>query len=185
MCHNITIINQHKVWGKGNATHPLNMLDESIRVPLILRHPGLLPAGAVNPAFVNHTDLFMTLLDFAGATPPDTSASPGRSFKDVLTDSAKLADWDNIHIGEYGNVRMIRTPDYKLVLFYPDGPHLLFDMQRDPRETINLYGRPGYKALTATLRGRIEAFFAQYEVPAHSGLQAPDLPPHNPAEAWR
>jgi len=35
----------HGVWGKGNGTLPLNMLEESIRVPLILSWPGVLPAG--------------------------------------------------------------------------------------------------------------------------------------------
>ena len=29
----------HGIWGKGNGSEPLNMLDESIRVPLILNYP--------------------------------------------------------------------------------------------------------------------------------------------------
>ena len=35
----------HGIWGKGNATLPLNMLEESIRVPLHLSWPGVFPAG--------------------------------------------------------------------------------------------------------------------------------------------
>ena len=30
----------HGLWGKGNGSEPLNMLEESIRVPLILNHLG-------------------------------------------------------------------------------------------------------------------------------------------------
>jgi choline-sulfatase len=177
-------LGHHQVWGKGNGTLPINMLDESIRVPLILNHPGVLPAGQVRQAFVNHTDLFMTLLDYADALPQDTAAYPGRSYQDVLV-HAGVVDWHNTYIGEYGNVRALRNEQYKLVKYYPDGPHLLFDMQQDPRETINLYDEPAYQDVVATLSAEIDTFFAQYENPSHSGLNAPDLPKHNAGEAWR
>ena len=37
----------HGFWGKGNATFPLNMYEESVKVPFIARHPGRIPAGTV------------------------------------------------------------------------------------------------------------------------------------------
>ena len=60
---------QHGLWGKGNASNPLNMLDESIRVPLIFNQPGPIDPGQQRSEFVNHTDLHATLLDLADAPP--------------------------------------------------------------------------------------------------------------------
>jgi choline-sulfatase len=35
----------HGFWGKGNGTFPLNMYENSVRVPFIASHPGHLPEG--------------------------------------------------------------------------------------------------------------------------------------------
>ncbi len=176
---------QHGVWGKGNGTRPLNMLEESIRIPLIFNHPGELFAGQIRPEVVNHTDTFMTLLDYAEALPEDTTPYPGRSFEPMLTHAQGIADWPDVSIGEYGNLRAIRTNTHKLVRRYPDGPHQLFDLLRDPRETTNLFDDATYADLINTLTQRIDTFFAQYEDETNSGLNVRNIPHHNPVEAWR
>ena len=51
----------HGLWGKGNATLPLNMLEESIRVPLIFNQPRDLFAKQRRSEFVDHLDLFQTI----------------------------------------------------------------------------------------------------------------------------
>jgi arylsulfatase A-like enzyme len=174
-------LGHHQVWGKGNATRPLNMLEESIRIPLVLNGPGL-PAGTVRHAFINHTDLFMTLLKYAQALPEDRSGYPGQSYK-ALLEGSEPDDGREVHIGEYGPVRMARDRRYKLILRHPDGPHLLFDLEEDPRENRNLYGRALYQPLIEKLRQQIDAFFSRYQNPDHSGLK-PRLAKHNYAEAW-
>jgi arylsulfatase A-like enzyme len=173
----------HGVWGKGNGTRPLNMLEESIRVPLILNQPGHLFAGQVRGEMVDHCDLFETLLDFAGAQPARQRAYPGRSFKPMLTEGRGLPDWKDAQVAEYGQVRMIRTAAHKLVRYYPDGPQRLFDLIADPRETRDhLAAQP---ALAAELSARMEAFFERHNDPARSGLRVRELPRHNFHEAWR
>ena len=67
--------------------------------------------------FVNHSDLFMTLLDFASALPTEESSRPGKSYKSILL-GANDDDWQNIYHGEYGTTRVIRDERYKLVLRY-------------------------------------------------------------------
>ena len=173
-------LGHHQVWGKGNGTRPLNMLEESIRVPLILNHPADLPEGNVQNEFVNHTDLFMTLLDFAGAS-LEEGGYPGQSYRPLLTDVK--GDWRDVHIGEYGPVRMIRTQTHKLVLREPLGCNLLFDLEKDPRETHNLFDQAENQSLIEALSKRIMAFFGHYEDPRYSG-QNSVLPKHNDAEAW-
>ena len=74
----------HGVWGKGNATLPLNMLEESIRVPLILSWPGVFPVGVRRDALVDHLDLFQTLAAAAGADLPSTHEYAGESMVPLL-----------------------------------------------------------------------------------------------------
>ena len=47
----------HGFWGKGNGTFPLNMYEESVKVPFIARHPGRIPAGVVCDSLVSAYDL--------------------------------------------------------------------------------------------------------------------------------
>lgn len=176
-------LGHHGIWGKGNGSQPLNMLDESIRVPLLCKLPGLIPAGTRRAEFTTHCDLFMTLLDFAGALPDDLSDFPGRSFRSILQGEA--SDWRDCYFGEYGTTRIIRDRQYKLVKRYAGGENLLHDLLNDPRETVNLIDDPAYKVTGDRLNRRLEAIFAQYQTPAHSGLRGDDLPLHNRHEAWR
>jgi choline-sulfatase len=175
----------HGLWGKGNASKPYNMLEESIRVPLILNQPGTLVGGQTRREPVTHCDLFSTLLGHAGlAHPGPRGLYPGRSFADLLR-GGHVLDWPDAVFGEYGNLRMIRTPTHKLVCRYPDGPNELFDLRADPRESANRYADPESAPLVDELSQRIDAYFAAYEDPELSGLRVLDLPSFNPEEFWR
>ena len=174
----------HGLWGKGNGSEPLNMLDESIRVPLIFNLPGAVDGGVKRDEFVTHCDLQRTLLDFADITAGDSSDSPGQSLKPRLIGGAP-DEWRNVYFGEYGATRAIRDERYKLVLPGAEGEPLLLDLQADPRETRNLYADPAYRAIRERMRSQLRDFFARYEQPAHSGVRGDDLPSHNRREAWR
>lgn len=175
----------HGIWGKGNGTLPLNMLEETIRVPLILNQPGKLFAGEARVEFIDHTDLFLTLLAYADVELPSARCYPGSSFLQLLTTGRPISNWKNVQFGEYGNLRMIRTRRYKLVRRYPDGPSELFDLMEDPRETVNLINDTEQQSLVQELSSKIEAYFSRYEHPVKSGLRVRELPIHNPMEAWR
>ena len=179
----------HGIWGKGNATRPLNMLEESIRVPLIFNQPQRLFGGQRRLEFVDHLDVFQTLLDFAGvpATAGDGRLAhmPGQSLVPLLTQKKALPEWRDEQFGEYGNLRMVRTWRYKLVCRYPAGPCELFDLQHDPRETVNRFHEPAYRPVVDDLMARIQRHFTRYEDPVKSGLNVRNLPRHNFTEAWR
>ncbi len=178
----------HGLWGKGNATLPLNMLEESIRVPLIFNHPRDLFARQRRSEFVDHLDLFQTIVDYAGvSTSLDAERRyPGRSFLPLLLNSAAMPDWREQQFGEYGDLRMVRTRQYKLVRRYAEGaPNELFDLFEDPTESHNRFGDQAYQHIVEGLTGEIDRHFEQYQDPTHSGLRVKDLPQHNLTEAWR
>ena len=98
---------------------------------------------------VDHYDGFNTLLDFAGMTPDVQRHYPGQSYRAML--QGERPEWDETIYGEYGDLRMIRTPQWKLVLRYPDGPHDLFDLVNDPDEVRNLIDEPDMEPVIAEL----------------------------------
>ena len=183
----------HGLWGKGNATRPLNMLEESIRVPLLFNWPGRVTPGQRAAHFVDHCDVHATLLDLAGLD-ADSAGGPGRSLAMLFSDASALPDWRQFQAGEYGPTRMWRSARYKLLrqapavgasprTSPPGARELLFDLQADPRETRDI--RAEEPQLAADLGAQMDAFFAQYDVPERSGRRAPQGPRHNFHEAWR
>ena len=174
----------HGVWGKGNGTRPLNMLEQSIRIPMLFGGWRGLFAGQVRGEMVHHADLFETLLEVAGARPSDHEPHSGTSFAPRLTRAAG-GPWRSIHIGEYGNLRMARSATHKLIRRHPDGPHELFDLQADPSEKRNLIDEPGTSGIIAQLDSALERTFAPMDHLPTSGLRVHQRPAHNPVEAWR
>lgn len=177
------------IWGKGNSTRPLNVLETSIRVPLLMRWPRRLPGGAVVERCVDHYDLFQMLCEVGGVDlsrgASGARAYPGRSPL-ALAEGRDVPDWDDARFAEYGELRMIRTPDWKWVRRWPDGPHELFDLSADPLEERNLADDPAHAATRARLDRRLETFYARHSDAAKSGLRVRDLPRHNDGhEAWR
>ncbi|MCE2489248.1 MAG: sulfatase-like hydrolase/transferase [Anaerolineae bacterium] len=172
----------HGLWGKGNATRPPNMLEESIRVPLLFNWPGQVLPDQTAGHFVDLCDLYATLLDLAGSG-ADPSGGPGRSLAPLFTNAQALPDWRPFQAGEYGPTRMWRTSRYKLVRNAALNHELLFDLQADPRERHDI--RADEPQLAADLGRQMDAFFTQYDLPERSGLRAPQGPRHNFHEAWR
>ncbi len=61
---------------------------------------------------------------------------------------------------------------YKLVYYYQNDEWELFDLQTDPGDQVNLYGKPGYDDITSDLKQRLQALRTQYQVP-EADPQAP------------
>ena len=166
-------------FGKGNSTRPLNMYEISLQVPLIIAGVGV--GAQVLDQYVDHYDTFHTIGQLAEVDLPDETYA-GRSYADML--NGEQADWENTRFGEYGDLRMIRDERWKLILRYPNGPHDLFDLQDDPAELVNVYDE--CPDIVARYNARLEAFYADHEAPALSGLRVKQQPLHNDGnEAWR
>lgn len=175
----------HGIWGKGNGTRPLNMVEESIRVPLILNWPGVLPAGMRRGEMVDHLDLFQTLAESGQAQLSSGTDYAGRSMLPLLVEPDGGGSWRDVQFGEYGTVRMARTRRHKLVQRHPSGPHELFDLEVDPRESVNFIQNSSHQTAASEISRLMERYFLRYSRPGKSGTLGATLPQHNLTEAWR
>lgn len=166
-------------FGKGNSTRPLNMYEVSLRVPLIIAGAGV--EAQVVEDYVDHCDSFHTVCALAGVDLPDGEIYAGESYAPMLRGAPM--PWDNTRYGEYGDLRMIRDERWKLVWRYPAGPHDLFDLAADPGEQVNVYA--AHPDVVGRYKARLDAFYAERDVAALSGLRVKELPSHNFKEAWR
>lgn len=171
------------IWGKGNSTRPLNMFESSLRVPLIVCDPRADAGGRRIEQAVTHYDTFQSLLEFGGIACPAGQVYPGHSWRSLLASGA--AQWDDAIYGEYGDLRMIRTPRWKFVERHPHGPYDLFDLENDPGETANVAGANFTRKVQDELTQRLRDWYGRHEDPRYSGLRVKELPSHNPREAWR
>jgi len=163
----------HGFWGKGNGTFPLNMYENSVKVPFIAAHPGRIPAGQASDALLSAYDFMPTVLDYCGlpALPPE--GRPGRSFVDVLEGRSNEGRESVVVFSEYGPVRMIRTPEHKYVHRYPFGPCELFDLVNDPDERKNVVDDKANRALVADLQKRLNTWFIDHVDPVIDGSRLP------------
>ena len=176
-------IGHHGLFGKGNSTRPLNMYEKSLHVPLIISGAGI-ATGQVSDLYVDHYDTFRTILDLANIELSDASDFPGTSYSRLLV--GETIEWDNTQYGEYGDLRMIRNEQWKLVWRYPDGPHSLFNLIDDPDEVNDLARSESQQSVMQQLKARLDSFYAVYSDDMYSGLRVRELPRHNlGAEAWR
>ena len=142
--------------------------DESQRMPFLVRYPAEIQPGSINDDMVDNIDFAPTFLDYAGAEIPDEMQ--GRSFRGLLT-GVTPHDWRQsvyyrywMHMTQHGVPAhyAIRTQQYKLVFFYGmrldangcEGPESekntepgfeLYDLEKDPFETRNVYDEPAYE----------------------------------------
>ncbi len=158
----------HGYWGKGNGTTPLNAWDPSVRVPFVVRGPGV-PAGRVDDALLSALSLHATLLDLAGV---EAGELPEASFAGRLLGDDSLQDESVVVHDEYGGMRMIRTRVAKLVVRF-DGPDELYVLTDDPDERDNRIDDPALVALRAELEARLAEWFAARVVRERDGYGQP------------
>lgn len=182
---------QHGLHCKGNATLPQNFLEESIRVPMILRWQDQWKGGQVRKEFFDHCDLHATLRKAAGqfdAARERAEKRPGQPLADRELQGTLPNGWKQEQICEYGNARMIRKSRFKLIRRYPgvNGrfPDELYDVQEDPRETTNRIEDPDLQSVVDQLSDRLEEHFAEFEVASRSGKEIGRTPWCNPHQAW-
>jgi len=160
----------HGVFGKGNATLPLNMFDEAVKVPFIASHPGTVPEGIVNSELVSQYDFMPTLLDYAGVGCSTGDVLPGASFDDALKGKPHRGQEHLVVYDEYGPVRMVRTKEWKYVHRYLMGPNELYDLKNDPQEMSNLAGDSQWSGKESELRSCLEDWFTRYVDPDKDGI---------------
>lgn len=161
----------HGFWGKGNATFPLNMYEESVKVPFIARQKGRIPAGTVCDALISAYDFMPTLLEYTNVPCKDDLDRPGISFVSALEGREFQQRQEVVVLDEYGPNRMIRGKRFKYVTRYPYGPEELYDLQEDPHEMNNLMKDPQHYEMGAEMKYRLEEWFSRYVNPDIDGAK--------------
>ena len=106
--------------------------EESVRVPLLFRLPGAIPAGISSPSATTGVDLGPTILDYCGASTAGGQMD-GVSLRGVIEGAMEPRECVSI-VGR--GWQALRSPRHKFVR-RSDG-NLLFDLVEDPGETTNL-----------------------------------------------
>jgi N-acetylglucosamine-6-sulfatase len=129
--------------------------EPSIRVPLIMRGPGV-PRGAHRGQLVTNADLAPTILDAADAKPG--KPQDGRSLFPLFEDRGVEWGRDLLIEGAPGVNQpafdAIRTYRYVYVQ-HANGERELYDLERDPYELTSLHNDPAYADVQAELALRL------------------------------
>ena len=129
------------------------MREASVRVPLLIHVPGGKPG--LRTELVEHVDLFPTICELLGAEIPSTVQ--GRSLAPLVDGAPGPSDWRDAVFSQIGNTQMIRTTQWKLVV-YDGEPGELFDLRNDPKEFLNRVADPACRATVRSLLERLKAW---------------------------
>jgi arylsulfatase A-like enzyme len=173
----------------GLVSHGGHLYEESVRVPLVLRGPGV-PAGRRIASPVGHADLMPTVLELLDLPVPGNLA--GRSLRGLFADAGAALDprpvfsesWGDFQPGgpEGGRVftppsLAVRSGGRKLVRYRsPEGTrHELYDLAADPGERTDLFESDPQAA--APLLSLLEAHAREVERARDGAEPAGGAPP--------
>lgn len=146
------------------------MYEESLRMPFMVKWPGVTKAGSVNEELVQNLDFAETFLEIAGAEIP--ADMQGRSTVPLLKGESP-EDWRKsiyYHYYEFPGAHSVRrhygvrTDRYKLIHYYRIGEWELFDLTQDPDELKSVYNDPKYAEVQARLSEELKRLRDQYKV---------------------
>ena len=150
--------------------HKITPYEGGIRVPLIVRWPGVTEAGSTCGQYVIIEDIFPTFLEMAGVKQVEQTggAIDGVSFVPLLKKTEGYpADrpiyWHYPHTYGQTPYSTIRQGDWKLIYHHADRRYELFNLAEDLSEKKNLAGEKPQvrKQLAATLGAYLRKVDAQ------------------------
>jgi N-acetylglucosamine-6-sulfatase len=156
------------LWGEQGLIDKRTAYEASIRVPLILHCPDLIPAGRTLTEMAANLDIAPTVLEAAGLAPQ--VHHHGRSLL-PLARGEPVANWRTELIYEYfwerwapstPTLHALVTPRWKFVRAYGLWDvHELYDTQNDPHELTNLFTHPEHRARALAMDKRLFELLAE------------------------
>jgi len=146
----------------GERTHGLLVYESTLRVPLLLRGPGLVPKGRRLPIAVSVADIAPTVLDLVGL--PGLPGAQGRSFAEAVRAGAggparPIYSESLLPELAYGWARLLAVERQGLKFIEAPEPEL-YDLAEDPSESRNL--APERPQEVATFRALLEELVAGF-----------------------
>jgi len=144
------------------------MYEESLRLPLIVRWPGVIEPGRTDAHLVQNLDFAQTFLEAAGVEAP--AHMQGLSLMPLLRGDADPTWRDAIYY-EYHEVGVhnvprhygVRTDRYKLIHYHDTDEWELIDLEVDPLELRSFHDDPAYAEVRAGLEQRLAELRDEYE----------------------
>jgi arylsulfatase A-like enzyme len=156
--------------GHNTSNRPLRggkgwIYEGGLRVPMLVRWPGVTEPGSVNDTPLMSTDFYPTLLEAAGIEKRPGQHKDGRSFVSLLKqeNSADLEKrplyWHYPHYGNQGGPPggAIRIGPWKLVERYEDGSVELYNLDKDISESNDLADQ--YPDRVKRMRQKLHAWY--------------------------
>ncbi|MFO7957877.1 MAG: sulfatase-like hydrolase/transferase [Candidatus Brocadiia bacterium] len=145
-------LGQHRMYQK------MEMYEQAIRVPLIVRLPGGRSETFGTPVW--HLDIMPTLLDMLGLEAPDVC--DGVSVRETLESGP--APPERTLFCQYsgnpalGDIRRAAVTERWKYVYTPDDEPELYDLANDPQETVNIAGVPAYADVVEDLHARCRSW---------------------------
>lgn len=161
--------------GKGSA------YEGGVRVPLIVRWPGVTQPGSVSDTPVISNDLYPTILEMAGVPDAPDHIRDGESVVPILKSPAATRQsplfwhYPHYHPGGATPYSAIRDGDWRLVHFFEDDRVELYNLRDDPEERRDLAAEMPDRI--RELKAKLEAWRAA--VAAQLPIPNPDYDPNN------
>jgi arylsulfatase A-like enzyme len=159
------------------------LYEAGIRVPMIVKWPGVVQPGGECHEPVTSTDFYPTMLEMAGLPLEPKRHLDGLSLVPLLkragTPRREALYWHYPHYHGSGNrpSGAIRAGDYKLIEWYEDGHIELYNLKDDLGERNDLVTTMPTKA--DELRQRLHAWRAEV------GARMPEGEPREDFQTWR
>jgi arylsulfatase A-like enzyme/Flp pilus assembly protein TadD len=160
----------------GEDVHGYFVYETTLHVPLVIRGPGVKPAGVIEPV-VRSVDLFPTILEMADLG-RDMPRHSGRSLRAALAGERLEQEpafaeslVPLVHYG-WSDLRVVRDGRWKYIL--APRPEL-YDLDRDPRELHNL--AEAETARARAMRSGLEQRLRAEQTTARSDSAAAAIPP--------
>jgi arylsulfatase A-like enzyme len=142
----------HGLWQK------MSLFERSARVPLVIAAPGAKARGVATGGLAELVDLYPTLADLAGLKP--TTPVDGVSLAPMLRDPA--ATVKDAAFTQARNGYAVRTSRWRYIEWEGgEQGTQLYDMEKDPSESMNLASDAQHAATVSDLRARIAAYRAR------------------------
>jgi iduronate 2-sulfatase len=145
-------LSDHGLWQK------MSLFERSARVPLVIATPGTKARGVATQGLAELVDLYPTLADLVNLKP--TTPVDGVSLTPMLRDAA--ATVKDAAFTQARNGYAVRTSRWRYIEWEGgEQGTQLYDMEKDPGESMNLASDTEHAATVSDLRARIAAYRAR------------------------
>jgi arylsulfatase A-like enzyme len=163
----------------GLMDHVFSLYQTTIKIPLLIHYPGLFPADTRDEQFVQILDIFPTLLGIVGVDSErirfqglDITKSDPRAERAVICEY----DYPQQVLSNYSKeeresedlakfkrrIKSIIFHGHKFI-WADDGKYELYDLGRDPGETVNLIDAAESLEIKTDLQNKMDIFIKNYQ----------------------